>query len=105
MSESDSLTSSDTENEDSHSDLEKVGLEPYFLEPTKSKTPVVYNQGNVSLDDDTTTQAENTDDAPSGRIGNKEWCICGNCFPMETSFESICCMEIPEIHKPRFSGS
>ena len=36
-----------------------------------------------------------------GRIGNKTWC----CAPMETSTESVCCLEIPEICKPRFSGT
>ena len=40
-----------------------------------------------------------------GRIGNKTWCKCECCAPMETSIESVCCLEIPEICKPRFSGT
>ena len=40
-----------------------------------------------------------------GRIGNKTWCKCECCVPMETSIESVCCLEIPEICKLRFSGT
>ena len=40
-----------------------------------------------------------------GRIGNKTWCKCECCAPMETSIESVCCLEIPDICKPRFSGT
>ena len=40
-----------------------------------------------------------------GRIGNKTWCKCECCAPLETSIESVCCLETPEICKPRFSGT
>ena len=40
----------------------------------------------------------------NGRIGNKTWCKYECCAPMETSIESVCCLEIPEICKPRFSS-
>ena len=40
-----------------------------------------------------------------GRIGNKTWCKCECSAPMETNIESVCCLEIPKICKPRFSGT
>ena len=40
-----------------------------------------------------------------GRIGNKTWCKCECCAPMEISIGNVCCLEIPEICKPRFSGT
>ena len=40
----------------------------------------------------------------NGRIGNKTWCKCERCAPMETSIEGVCCLEIPGICKPSFSS-
>ena len=40
-----------------------------------------------------------------GRIGNKTWCKCEFCAPMETMIESVFCLEIPETCKPRFLGT
>ena len=40
-----------------------------------------------------------------GRIGNKTWCKCECCAPMETMIESVFCLEIPETCKPRFLGT
>ena len=42
--------------------------------------------------------------AVNGRIDNKTWCKCEYCAPMETSI-GVCCLEIPEICKPRFSSA
>ena len=39
----------------------------------------------------------------NGRIGNKTWCKCECCAPMETSI-GVCCLEIPEIRQTSFSG-
>ena len=41
----------------------------------------------------------------NGRIDNKTWCKCECCALMETSIEGVCCLEIPEISKPRFSST
>ncbi|KAM5141728.1 uncharacterized protein ACMZJ9_015429 isoform 2-T2 [Mantella aurantiaca] len=36
------------------------------------------------------------DESPSGDtlIGNSDWCVCGNCRPMLTNFESVCCHNV-----------
>ena len=40
----------------------------------------------------------------NGRIGNKTWCKCQCCAPVETSID-VCCLEMPGICKPRFSST
>ncbi|KAM4696216.1 uncharacterized protein WCC33_014966 [Rhinophrynus dorsalis] len=40
-----------------------------------------------------------------GRVGNKDWCSCGNCIIMPTAVESICCQEIPSAHQHIGEGS
>ena len=40
---------------------------------------------------------DNSDEELNTRIGNTNWCICGNCSKMETSTESLCCCEMLEI--------
>ena len=83
-------------------DFEKFGLLPYSLEPTKSKVSVGYGRNSMSDLANSSNAATNDVD---GRIGNKTWCKCECCAPIETSIESVCCLEIPEVCKPRFSGT
>nr|DBA15563.1 TPA: hypothetical protein GDO54_004756 [Pyxicephalus adspersus] len=37
-----------------------------------------------------------SEQSPSGDtlIGNSDWCVCGNCRPMLTNFESVCCHNV-----------
>ena len=103
MTSSESLSSSGTESETERmTDFEKSGLQPYSLEPTNSKIPVGY--GRNSMNDLANSSSATTNDV-DGRIGNNTWCKCECCAPRETSTESVCCLEIPEICKPRFSGA
>ncbi|CAJ0925925.1 unnamed protein product [Ranitomeya imitator] len=37
---------------------------------------------------------EFNDDTEENRSGKNDWCHCGNCVPMPTNIESICCQEI-----------
>ena len=100
MSSRKSLSSSGTESEIGRlNDFEKFVLQPYSLEPTKSKVPVGYGRNSMSdLANSSNAATKDVD----GRIGNKTWCKCECCTPLETSIESICCLEIPEIYKPGF---
>ena len=103
MSSSESLSSSGTESETERmTDFEKFGLQPYSLEPTKSKVPVGYGRNSMSDLANSSNAATNDVD---GRIGNKTWCKCECCASVETNIESVCCLEILEICKPRFSGT
>ncbi|XP_068111877.1 uncharacterized protein [Hyperolius riggenbachi] len=47
-----------------------------------------------------TTKKEVKKEKPKARkIGNTNWCLCGNCIPMSTGEESVCCHEIPNAKK------
>ena len=94
MSSSESLSSSGTVLETGRiTDFEKFGLQPYSLEPTKSKVPGILFYGRDSMSDLANSSNAATNDV-DGRIGNKTWCKCECCAPMETSIESVCCLEI-----------
>ena len=41
--------------------------------------------------------SDDNSDELNTRIGNTNWCICGNCSKMEKSTESLCCCEMIEI--------
>ena len=83
-------------------DFKKFDLQSYSLEPTKSKILVAY--GRITMSDLASSSNAATNDV-DGRTNNKTWCKCECCAPMETSTESVCCLEIPEICRPRFSGT
>ena len=72
MSSNESLSLSGTESEiERMTDFEKFGLQPYSLEPTKSKVPVGYGRDSMSDLANSSNAATNDVD---GRIGNKTWC-------------------------------
>ena len=103
MSSSKSLPWSGTEPEiERMSDFEKFGLQPYTLEPTKSKVLVAYGRNSVS---DLASSNDVATNGLNGRIGNKTCCKCERGARMETSIEVVCCLEIPEICKPIFSST
>ena len=66
-------------------------FEPYMHEPTIS------NKNNICYDKAARYVHDNSDEELNTRIGNTNWCICGNCSKMETSTESLCCCEMLEI--------
>ena len=69
MSSSELLFSSGTESETERmTDFEKFSLQPYSLEPTKSKVLVAYGRNSMSDLASSSNAATNDVD---GRIGNK----------------------------------
>ena len=102
MSSSESLSSSGTESETERmNDFEKLACNHTLLN-RKNPVPVGYSRNSMSDFANSSKAATNDVD---GRIGNKTWCNCECCAPMETNIESVCCLEILEICKPRFSGT
>ena len=79
----------------------KYGLEPYMYKPTisKKRTYICYDCSEISTEDNSDLRIKYT-----YSIGNTNWCTCGNCSKMETSTESLCCLEILEISDERFNG-
>ena len=70
-----------------------------FLTLDPTKVPVAYGRNSVN---NLASSIDVATNGVNGRIGNKTWCKCECCAPMETSIEGVCCLEIPEICKRRF---
>ncbi len=89
----------DDDNSDSGS--EPNALRPYMFEPTVEST-----ENNEVEDDGEDPGIDVMDNvtANNDRIDNNSWCICGECCPMQTSVESICCKEIALIPDDNFEG-
>ncbi|KAK3740763.1 hypothetical protein QZH41_005890 [Actinostola sp. cb2023] len=66
----------------------QFGLLPYQFEPIGQQVDVE----EVEAEPQTAMEVERAD-----RLGNTDWCTCGNCVTMETVEESSCCQEIPRI--------
>ena len=67
----------------------------------KIKSSICYDRNSVK---DLTSSNDIAENGMNGRIGNTTWCKFECCAPMKTSIECVCCPEIPEIRKPRFSS-
>ncbi|XP_053568871.1 uncharacterized protein LOC128659218 [Bombina bombina] len=39
------------------------------------------------------------------RVGNTDWCVCGNCQAMPTTHESICCRDVENVYSKIPDGS
>ena len=39
-----------------------------------------------------------------GRVGNKDWCKCGQCKRETREIDSLCCTEVPAIIEDKFEG-
>jgi hypothetical protein len=86
----------DSDNGDSDDEIESnvvetFGALPYQYEPRRlNRIEPIINEVHENVGG-----AANNEDI--GRVGNVEWCRCGNCVPMLTCQESICCKEIEEV--------
>lgn len=62
-----------------------ASVEPFQFEPQR--------QGDS---EEEISQPEGNEDPrqEEARVGNNEWCQCGNCLPMSTEIESVCCKEL-----------
>ena len=86
-------SSSSCESSDSEDSLPDIGsLKPYDFEPeipyAEEEQKYERKQSILSL----------------SRIGNTHWCTCGECKPMETEAESLCCLDTNEVPNEYFEG-
>ena len=78
-----------SESEDSLPDISR--LKPYDFEPE-----IPY------AEEEQTPESEQS--ILTSRIGNTHWCLCGECKPMETEAESLCCLDTNEVPDEYFEG-
>ena len=82
-----------SDSEDSLPDLNS--LKPYDFEP---EIPYVSEEEEV-------TQSQTSESKSKSRIGNTDWCQCGECKPMDTEAESLCCLDTNEVPEEYFEGN
>ncbi len=77
-----------------------LGVLPYQYEPRRRAVSQREQAegNNIDIEDDGEGSNNNNNIAEDiGRLGNVEWCRCGNCIAMPTCIESVCCKEIGEV--------
>ena len=90
MSSNEDSLSSESDN-DSFTDINK--LKPYDLESEIASSEL--SSTNSGHDISSSSDSEKDDDS---RIGNTSWCFCGGeCLPVSTYAESLCCLDTNEI--------
>ena len=89
---SDNDESSSSDSDISLPDLTK--LQPYEFEPLTSSSDSSSHSKTSSPVNDSSIK----------RLGKTNWCQCGNCRPMETETESLCCAETNEVADDMFEG-
>ena len=99
---SNSDTSSQTSgSSEASSDAEPdiVDITPYSREPEWTEEDIRLSEGDRGEDsEDSDSCGQNNMDIwpPSSRVGNTDWCLCGECCEMKTRVESVCCHEYEE---------
>ena len=74
----------------------------FDFEPRREDYPELYqnewgSEGATPTDTGSENEADWEPENENNRIGNTDWCLCGNCSPMPTRAESICCQEITPV--------
>lgn len=95
MSSDENISDYDQETS-SDSDEPSIKLQPYDFEPLASSSA-------EEVEEQTDNNSDNNSEE-SSRVGNNNWCQCGQCKAMNTNLESLCCVEANEIPDEFFEG-
>ena len=95
-------TGSNASSDDFSEDMgTPFGSEPWQNEPTRIRPSEEPSSVETSSEEEELDIA----DQPISRVGNIDWCHCdGNCMPMGTAIESVCCKEVFSIKEDMFEG-
>ena len=94
--------SSGNEGDIDNSESEKnfIGLQGYDHEPKRKTNAPPVPHDIEHLED----EVEEEEPTRRDRVGNVDWCLCGQCNIMTTDDESRCCREIPEVLHSKMDG-
>eukprot|EP00117_Sycon_ciliatum_P004805 scpid85745/ scgid3655/ len=70
-------------------------IQPYRFQPRRTLEESESSGEDESPNEDTDEELERL--SFESRMGNTEWCKCGNCCPMTTAKESFCCQEFAHV--------
>ena len=98
--------SSDEKQENAYDGMNELmgNLAPYDYEPEltiSSSSEETESSENETSSNDATSENENDQ---LGRVGNKDWCKCGQCKREIREIDSLCCTEVPAIIEDKFEG-
>ena len=80
-------------------------LAPYDDQPERpilSSNEETESSENETSSNDATTENENDQ---LERVGNKDWCKCGQYKRETREIDSLCCTEVPAIIENKFEGN
>ena len=102
MADSDgSVCSLDENTTDGHGMIRNEGPVPYGYHPVcEARSPMA--SASASLSDSGSADSDGGDGDGQeplalSRVGNVDWCRCGNCIAMATHTESLCCKEVAAV--------
>ena len=98
-------SSSDEEQENVYDGMDELmgNLARYDYEPERailSSNEETESSEDEASSNDATSENEN---GQLGRVGNKNWCKCGQCKTEIREIDSLCCTEVPAI-SDKFEG-
>ena len=99
-------SSSDEEQENEYDGMNQLmgNLAPYDYKPERaisSSSEETESSEDYTPGNDGTSENENDQ---LGRVGNKDWCKCGQCKRDTREMDILCCTEVPAIIKDKFEG-
>ena len=99
-------SSSDEEQENEYDGMYQLmgNLAPYDYKPERaisSSSKETESSENETPSDDATSENENDQ---LGRVGNKDWCKCGQCKREIQEIDSLYCTELLAIIQDKFEG-
>ena len=87
---------------------EEVGISPYMYEPSVKRNSndksFVYPNDTPEPETSTSTTNNASDEGIDERLGNTDWCMCGECRAMESATDCICCREVTVISEELYEG-
>ena len=111
LSDQDENIVDDEVHEESDDSIE-LGIAPFMFEPTADPGNDASDENENDDDDDDEDDEDEevehlnstSEETMQERVGNKNWCTCGECQAMEFHDESICCQEQESIPDQRYEG-
>ena len=71
---------------------------PYMFEPEKDDVSSISSSSSEVEDEDENDSESKTNLEKSSRVGNLEWCKCGECNIEKREIDCLCCQEVDALN-------
>jgi hypothetical protein len=94
---------------DEEKGTEEVGISPYMYEPSlrqnSNDKSCLYSNDTPETSTSTTNNTNNaSNEGIDERLGNTDWCMCGECRAMDAATDCICCREVTVISEELYES-